>query len=330
MYNKINRTHHASDFHAQPGGTFSSMGCFMYQYPKQILTIAQQVQSYIDAGMLITSREDVEKALKSVGFYRLRGYSFHLYDNSAKKYVPGAKFDDIFQLYQFDQKLSALIFSMISPIEVALRARLVEALLVHGDALILQDSSIFKEKKMYWQNMSTIASEIARSNDVFIKHNFDNHEGEVPVWAVMEVLSFGTLSKIIKNLKTGVGSAYSILAANYQYTSKKGNLVNPSQKMFASWVQGVSVLRNMCAHNSRIYNRTIHTTPEILDTDKVTPSPAHNGLYQILLAMKYLRASDEEWTVFVAELEELFRNNSSVISFTAMNLPVDWKTHLSV
>ena len=223
-----------------------------------------------------------------------------------------------------------MIFSMISKIEVALRVRLVEALLVHGDALILQDSSIFKEKKMYWQNMSTIASEIARSNDVFIKHNFDNHEGEVPVWAVVEVLSFGTLSKIIKNLKTGIGSAYSILAANYQYISRKGNSVNPSQKMFASWVQAVSVLRNMCAHNSRIYNRTIHTTPEILDADKVTPAPAHNGLYQILLAMKYLRSSDKEWTGFVAKLEALFQKNSSIISLAAMNFPADWKEHLSV
>ena len=302
----------------------------MYQYPKQILTTTQQVQSYIDAGMLITSRADVEKALKSIGFYRLRGYSFHLYDNSTKKYVPGTKFEDVLKLYQFDQELSVLIFSMISKIEVALRVRLVEALLIYGDALILQDSSIFKEKKMYWQNMSTIASEIARSNDVFIKHNFDKHEGEVPLWAVVEVLSFGTLSKIIKNLKTGTGSAYSILAANYRYTSKKGNLVNPSQKMFASWVQGVAVLRNMCAHNSRIYNRTIHTTPEILDVDKITPSPAHNGLYQILLAMKYLRSSDEEWTVFVDELYTLFQNNGDVISLAAMNLPTDWKTHLSV
>ena len=177
----------------------------------------------------------------------MRGYSFHLYDNATKKYVPGTKFEDILKLYQFDQELSALIFSMISKIEIALRVRLVEALLIHGDPLILQDSSIFKEKKMYWQNMSTIASEIARSNDVFIKHNFDNHEGEVPVWAVVEVLSFGTLSK----------------------------------KMFSSWVQAVSVLRNMCDHNSRIYNRTIHTTPEILNADKVTPAPAHNGLYQI-------------------------------------------------
>ena len=303
-------------FHAQPGGIFLLMGCFMYQYPKQILTIEQQVQSYADAGMKITSREEVEKVLKTIGFYRLRGYSFHLYDNATKKYVPGTKFEDIIKLYQFDQELSALVFSMISKIEVALRVRLVEALLIHGEPLILQDSSIFKEKKRYWQNTFTVASEIARSNDVFIKHNFDNHDGEVPVWAVVEVLSFGTLSKIIKNLKTGTGSSYSILASNYQYKSKKGNLVKPSQKMLTSWIQGVSVLRNMCAHNSRIYNRTIHTTPEILDVDKVTPPPAHNGLYQILLAMKYLRSSDEEWIVFVNAFDKLIRNNSDVVGLT--------------
>lgn len=302
----------------------------MYQYPKQILTIAQQVKSYSNAGMIITSQNEVENALQTVGYYRLRGYSFHLYDNSTKKYIQGTKFEDILKLYYFDQELSKMIFSMISKIEVALRVRLVEALLSYGDALILQDSSIFKDKKMYWQNMSTIASEIARSNDVFIKHNFDKHEGEVPVWAVVEVLSFGTLSKIIKNLKTGTGSAYSILVNNYKYTSKKGNLVNPSQKMFSSWVQSVAVLRNMCAHNSRIYNRTIHTTPEILDVDKITPPPAHNGLYQILLAMKYLRSSDSEWNTFVSELDILFQNNSSVISLSLMNLPADWKTHLSV
>ena len=100
--------------------------------------------------------------------------------------------------------------------------------------------------------------------------------------------------------------------------------------MFTSWVQSVAVLRNMCAHNSRIYNRTIHTTPEILDVDKIAPPPAHNGLYQILLAMKYLRSSDEEWTLFVDKLDMLLQNNKDVISLTAMNLPTDWKVHLSV
>lgn len=51
-------------FHAQPGGTFLLMGYFMCQYPKQILTIAQQVQSYIDAEMEIASWAEVEKALR--------------------------------------------------------------------------------------------------------------------------------------------------------------------------------------------------------------------------------------------------------------------------
>lgn len=85
-----------------PVGLFLFVGCFMYRYPKQILTIEQQVQSYVDAGMEIASREDVEKALKAVGFYRLRGYSFQLYDNSTKKYVPGTKLEDILGIYTFD------------------------------------------------------------------------------------------------------------------------------------------------------------------------------------------------------------------------------------
>ena len=33
LYNNINRTHHASDFYAQPGGNFSFVDYFMYQYP---------------------------------------------------------------------------------------------------------------------------------------------------------------------------------------------------------------------------------------------------------------------------------------------------------
>lgn len=302
----------------------------MYRYPKQILTIAQQLQSYIDAGMEITSTDEVEEALKTIGYYRLRGYSFQLYDNANKKYVSGTKFENIVKLYHFDQELSGMIFSMISKIEVALRVRLVDALLVYGDALILQDSSVFKDKKMYWQNVSTIASEIARSNDVFIKHNFVKHEGEVPLWAAVEVLSFGTLSKVIKNLKTGAGSAYTALANNYKYKSLKGNQVKPSLKMLTSWIQAVAILRNMCAHNSRIYNRTIHTTPEILDADKITPAPSHNGLYQVLLAMKYIRSTDAEWTVFVNELDKLFQTYAGIINISAMNLPTDWKTHLSV
>ena len=43
-----------------------------------------------------------------------------------------------------------------------------------------------------------------------------------------------------------------------------------------------------------------------------------------------ISSSDKEWTVFVDALDKLIQNNIGVISLTVMNLPTDWKAHLSV
>ena len=69
-----------------PVGLSYLWGVLCISIQNKSLTIEQQMQSYADAGMEITSREDVEKVLKTIGFYRLRGYSFHLYDNATKKF----------------------------------------------------------------------------------------------------------------------------------------------------------------------------------------------------------------------------------------------------
>ena len=143
-------------------------------------------------------------------------------------------------------------------------------------------------------------------------------------------MSFGTLSKIIKNLKTGKGSAYPLLAGYYHYRSPCGILAKPSLQMLSSWIQSVSILRNMCAHNSRIYNRTINTFPELLITDQLTPKPLHNGLYQILLAMKYLRPTDTIWRDFYGNLLDLFNRYKGFYDLSCMNFPSDWNTHLDI
>ena len=57
---------------------------------------------------------------------------------------------------------------MSGKIEVALRARLCEAILQFNDPLIYLDPSIFKEKRIFWKNTSSLASEIARSNIIMI------------------------------------------------------------------------------------------------------------------------------------------------------------------
>lgn len=189
----------------------------MYQYPKNFLSITQLIQKLTDAGMTIDSQDEAQLALTTIGYYRLKGYSFHRIDPATKKYIADTNFSDLLKLYHFDSELSHLIFSYLSQIEVALRARLVNAFQITQDALILHDPSVFKDKQLYWRNQGTIASEISRSNDVFIEHNFNNHEGAIPLWASVEVMSFGTISKTIKNMKTGNQSAFSVLIQNYKF-----------------------------------------------------------------------------------------------------------------
>ena len=299
----------------------------MYQYPKTFLSTEQLIQNLKNNGMTIESQDKATMALTTIGYYRLKGYTFHLIDPTTKKFLPGTNLTSILQLYHFDCELSHLIFHYLSEIEVALRARLVNAFQSKNDALILNDPSVFKDKKLYWKNQGTIATEIHRSNDVFIEHNFNNYEGAVPLWASVEVMSFGSLSKIIKNLKTGSQSIFSMLVQNYKFKNIKGIDINPSKDMFTSWIQAVSIMRNICAHNSRIYNRTISTRPQLISSDAINPPPRHNGLYQIMLSMKYLRPTDEVWISFVRNFKQLLKEYKGIYDISKMNFPTDWEQH---
>ena len=277
--------------------------------------------------MHISEINEAYTALSTIGYYRLKGYSFQWIDSSTLRYFPGTEFSNVLALYRFDSELSHLIFEFLSQIEVSLRARLVNALQCTSDPLILNDSSMFNIKASFWKNMSNLSSEIERSTDVFIKHNFDNHDGAIPVWAAVEVSSFGTLSKILKNLKTVHNAPFSILIQDYRF-SNGIHEVTPSHDMFTSWVQSLTVIRNICAHNGRIYNRAISTRPQLISTDIPVSTPRFYGAYQIILAMKYLRPSDHHWTLFVARLKDLFTKYSGVFEFTRLNFPEDWESHL--
>lgn len=303
----------------------------MCSYDKRILTIPEQIEELKKAKMLIDSDEEAADFLSRVEYYRFRGYCFQFYDNKKKEYRENTKFNDIVKLYEFDAELSHLLFTMLSSIEVNLRSRFVEALLTYKkDTLVLYDPAVFDDKKNYWSNNGTLSQEIARSSDVFIKHNFDKHDGNIPVWAAVEIMSFGTLSKLIKNLRTGSDTAYSRLAELYKYPTASGKTAKPSKKLFASWVHACVILRNICAHNSRIYNRTLSTVPELLDADRRKSGSDRSGVYKIILAMKYLRPSDAQWSVFADQLAALITKYSAVIEMGRLDFPVDWKNHITL
>ena len=303
----------------------------MRSYDKRILTIPEQVEELKKAKMIIDSDEVAGDFLSRVEYYRFRGYCFQFYDNKKKEYKENTKFNDIVKIYEFDVELSHLLFTMLSSIECTLRSRFVEALLAYKkDALVLYDPAVFDDKKNYWSNNGNLSQEIARSSDVFIKHNFDKHDGNIPVWAAVEIMSFGTLSKLIKNLRTGSDTAYSRLAELYKYPTSSGKTAKPSKKLLASWVHACVILRNICAHNSRIYNRTMSTVPELLDADRRKSGPDRSGVYKIILAMKYLRSSDAQWSAFADQLAALLTRYSDVVEMGRLDFPNDWKDHIAL
>lgn len=302
----------------------------MHSYPKKILSFEEQLKAYENAGITITNDDVIKTALKTIGFYRLRGYAFQFYDNKTKTYSPDFTVDTMLKIYSFDQQLSHIIFNMLSKIEIAIRARLCDALLSkYDDALILYDPEAFYDKRTFWKNLASISSEIARSKDVFITHNFNNHDGHIPIWAAVEVLSLGTISKIIKNLNSGKGSSYEKFSSYYTFITPKGIRRRPQIKTLSSWLQTITVLRNRCAHNARLYNRTISTIPEILISDK-TPSQRYAGTYQAILAMKYLRSDDHTWNEFIDRLEQLITEYADFIELKRLNFPADWRNHLQI
>lgn len=125
-------------------------------------------------------------------------------------------------------------------------------------------------------------------------------------------------------------AACSELIQLYKFKNQNGKLINPSKNMFSSWVHTAAVMRNICAHNGRIYNRVINTSPELIKRDKIVPQPKYNGLYQILMAMKYLRPNDTSWGKFAADLKGLIIEYSDISEINRLNFPPDWEKHLKI
>ena len=66
-------------------------------------------------------------------------------------------------------------------------------------------------------------------------------------WMILESATFGTLSKMYKNLKSQLPERAAIANDFGLYSVKE----------LSSWLEAISVLRNIIAHHSRLWNRSL-------------------------------------------------------------------------
>src|SRR5699024_10735166 len=113
-----------------------------------------------------------------------------------------------------------------------------------------EDANNFQTPAYHQEFLDDIKQEIKRNAKSPFVRNFQQNyvDGKIPMYALVELFSFGTLSKFFKNMKNPDKKAVA-LTYHVGYT------------YLESWIESIAYVRNLCAHYGRLYNAKLAKTP---------------------------------------------------------------------
>lgn len=95
----------------------------MRTFDKAAIPVDAQLDLLAKRGLSIQDRERAKKFLEVVSYFRLSAY-MRPFQTHGHAFVAGARFQQVTQLYVFDQRLRLLVMEAIERVEVAMRALL--------------------------------------------------------------------------------------------------------------------------------------------------------------------------------------------------------------
>ncbi|RYZ33823.1 MAG: Abi family protein [Sphingobacteriales bacterium] len=253
------------------------------RFEKPPQTTAELVKKLQDRGLHIADVARATHFLENISYYRLGGYWYTLQkDFKAHTFQPGATFEQVIEFYNFDRELRLLLFDAIERIEVGVRTRLIYHLSHAHDPWWFEDESLFKNYGQFKGTLDEIYSDMGHTNEDFIGVHRNKYKTPrtPPAWKTLEVVSFGRLSKLYSNLKPSPAK---------QDIAKSMGL--PNNVYLESWLTSVVVLRNYCAHHSRIFNRLFSFPPKTLKTSPrpwIRPSAVWQDNQKLYYQMAYV------------------------------------------
>lgn len=291
------------------------------QYNKQAIDFFEQLTTLKSRGLVIDNEDVALQQLHSISYFRLASYlqSFEIGTNN-HFFHENANLGKVINLYVFDRELRSLIFSAIQDVEVALRTRIIHFFsLAHGPFWFM-NGSLFKSSSIFNACFEKISIEVGRSREDFIAEYYENYDypSFPPAWKTMEVLSFGTLSKLYCNFKDA-------------YTKKQiaRDFFLPQYVYLENWMKCIAVLRNACAHHARIWNRRypqIPTMPQHLPSLWITATHFRpSKLYNQLCCLTYLEQSIIPNTDFKEKLIKLL-DKYPMVNLRSMGFPQEWRS----
>lgn len=309
---------------------------------KPFLTIDEQIE-VLTSRRLALDHAVADQWLRNVGYYRLSGYWYpyrEIDDRPGGRrldhFIAGASFDDVVRLYEFDRKLRTLIHDGIERVEVTLRSHLSHLIGTHGP-LAYRDQALFRPNFDHsaWLATARTRADRARRHSEPIRHHEAKYGGELPIWVLTEVLDFADVSKLYDGLfareqwtiaaQLGVSIDDSALSANQRGKARK---VHP----LARWFEHLTVLRNTCAHHTRVWNRSF--TPvstaglRTIEMLRSLPEGQSERLYGALIVMGYLLQGTSPGTTWMGKVRTLIEDSFTALparTVAEMGFPERWR-----
>lgn len=304
-------------------------------YSKKWLSVSDQLQKLKDAGLEIEDPTEAEDFLRHLNYYRFSGYGL-AFETKRHHFIPGTTFRQIRQAYEFDRALRDLVYESMEVIELDVRTSVAYTFgetyqaFGHSDAANFYaavkhaGSPAIEEAFNHKQWYGSLRSESKRSSEKFIEHFERNYVEfpDLPIWVATEIMSFGTLSRMVEGMKK----------ADVKRISSRYKL-QPLD--FISALHHLVYVRNLCAHHARVWDREWSIKPE-LPPGKVWLAPLlpSNGhlFASLLLQRKILEHCTAEKSFthdWCQRIEQLIESNTPDCpeALSKMGLTDNWKEH---
>lgn len=288
----------------------------MANYTDKPLDFNQQIALLKSNGLAFGDELKALHTLQQVSYFRIKSYLMPLMDDKVlHTFKSRTTFEQAFELYKFDSRLRKLVASELEKIEVSIRTQMAYILADEIDIYWFSDSINFSNPVKHAATLANLKTELDRSDDEQILRFKNTYSDSFPpAWMTLEVASFGTLSMLFKLLKPNL-------------TKRKiAGFYGVSDSVFESWLHSIVYVRNICAHHSRLWNKTLRIQPLFprRTTLAFLSSPVRSDrVYYVLCIIQYLLKTVNPSTTFPLRLKALLAEYPNV-DINAMGFIMDW------
>ena len=256
---------------------------------KEYKTIDEQIALLRSRGLAIADEELARDFLLRNNYYRISGYSLTL--RSHDVFSKNASFQNIVDIYCFDHEFRHILLQYIEKIEVAVKSVYThEFTRRHGPTGYL-DVGHFTDPVKYKEIIDKVEKQkdSRLPHEAYLKHYVEELKEDIPLWAYIDLFTISDVSFMYKISEKDVKDA---VAASLGLYARGADILE-------RFMHSITIIRNLCAHGSRLYNRLFEQKPWLNKKEQRLLIQGKNGivdnahLFGFILIMRRLLKLEE-------------------------------------